>query len=311
MSRVLSFRTKKKGESFPPAHPSHHHDRPNAFAARILNAPAWAARAFLLRDVSLRAWGAMITDPVFYLFAIPAVILVGIGKGGFSGVGLLSVPLMALVVPPLQAASIMLPILMVQDVVGVWAFRKDYCGRDLKYLFPSGIAGLALGYFFVRDVPNGVIIIIVGLIAAVFVIYQVTRRGASALTPKDAALGPATIWGTATGFTSFVANAGGPPFQVYMMPRLHSPRVYAGTSTIFFAVLNYIKFPAYIYLGQMTAENLLTSAVLSPLAIVSIASGVWLVRRVSADSFYRIVYALTFAVGLKLLWDGARELNLF
>jgi uncharacterized membrane protein YfcA len=252
----------------------------------------------------------MITDPFFYLFAIPAVILVGIGKGGFSGVGLLSVPVMALVVPPIQAASIMLPILMAQDVVGVWAFRRDYSSRDLKYLFPAGVAGLALGYFFVRDVPNGAIIIIVGLIATVFVIHQVTRRGASALQPKEAALGPASVWGMATGFTSFVANAGGPPFQVYMMPRRHAPRVYAGTSTIFFAVLNYLKFPAYIHLGQMTQENLLTSAVLTPLAIASISAGVWLVRRVSADSFYRLVYALTFLVGVKLLWDGARELGL-
>ncbi len=264
-----------------------------------------------MRGYRARARGEMITDPIFYLFAIPAVILVGIGKGGFSGVGLLSVPLMALVVPPLQAASIMLPILMAQDFVGVWAFRKDFSGRDLKYLFPAGLAGLALGYFLVRDVANGVIIIIVGLIATVFVIYQVTRRGPAVSQPKEAALGAATIWGVATGFTSFLANAGGPPFQVYMMPRLHSPRVYAGTSTIFFAVLNYIKFPAYIYIGQITAENLLTSAMLTPLAIVSIACGVWLVRRVSADSFYRIVYALTFAVGLKLLWDGARDLNLF
>jgi uncharacterized membrane protein YfcA len=253
----------------------------------------------------------MITDPVFYLFAIPAVILVGIGKGGFSGVGLLSVPLMALAVPPLQAASIMLPILMVQDIVGVWAFRKDYSLRDLKYLIPAGLVGLVLGYVFVRDVPNGVIIIMVGLIATVFVIHQVTRRGPAALQPKDAALGPGAIWGAATGFTSFVANAGGPPFQVYMMPRRLSPRVYAGTSTILFAVLNYLKFPGYVHLGQMTGENLLTSAVLAPLAIASISAGVWLVRRVSADKFYKIVYALTFAVGLKLVWDGARELGLF
>jgi len=61
----------------------------------------------------------------------------------------------------------------------------------------------------------------------------------------------------------------------------------------------------------MTAENLLTSAALMPLAILSISGGVWLVRRVAAESFYRLVYALTFAVGLKLLWDGARELNFF
>jgi uncharacterized protein len=253
----------------------------------------------------------MIADPVFYLFAIPAVILVGIGKGGFSGVGLLSVPLMALAVPPIQAASIMLPILMAQDLVGVWAFRKDYSGRDLKHLLPAGFLGIALGYFVVRDVPNALILIIVGLIATVFVIYQVSRRGPAAQQASAAALGPATIWGAAAGFTSFIANAGGPPFQVYMMPRRHSPRVYAGTATIFFAVLNYLKFPAYVHLGQMTSENLLTSAVLLPLAVASVSGGVWLVRRVSAERFYRIVYGLTLAVGLKLVWDGLREVNFF
>ena len=254
----------------------------------------------------------MITEPYFYLLAVPAVILVGIGKGGFAGVGLLSVPLMALAVPPMQAAAIMLPILMAQDLVGVWAFRRDFSMRDLKLLMPGGLLGLVAGYVFVREVPNGVILILVGLIATLFVAWQAARWGVgkgSAAT--DASVAPAAIWGTATGFTSFVANAGGPPFQVYMMPRRLPPREFAGTSTLFFAVMNYVKFPAYVQLGLATGENLLTSAVLLPLAIASISAGVWLVRRVPAESFYRIVYGLTLAVGLKLVWDGARELAIF
>lgn len=254
----------------------------------------------------------MITDPWFYVFAAPAVVLVGIGKGGFSGVGLLSVPLMALAAPPMQAAAIMLPILMAQDVVGVWAFRRDVSVRDLKLLLPGGVCGLLLGYLFVRDAPNGVILVLVGLIATVFVAWQAARwgvgKGAEASPPAP---GAATVWGAMTGFTSFVANAGGPPFQVYMLPRRLEPRVYAGTSTLFFAAMNYAKFPAYVQLGLVTGENLLTSIALFPLAIASISAGVWLVRRVPADSFYRIVYALTFAVGAKLVWDGGRELALF
>ena len=254
----------------------------------------------------------MITDSYFYLLAVPAVILVGIGKGGFAGVGLLSVPLMALAVPPMQAAAIMLPILMAQDLVGVWAFRRDFSVRDLKLLLPSGLLGLVAGYVFVREVPNGAILILVGLIATLFVGWQVARWGVGkGHVASDAAVAPAAIWGTATGFTSFVANAGGPPFQVYMMPRRLPPRVFAGTSTLLFAVLNYVKFPAYVQLGLATSENLLTSAVLLPLAIASISAGVWLVRRVPEESFYRIVYGLTLAVGLKLVWDGARELAIF
>ena len=71
----------------------------------------------------------MIAEPSFYAAAIPAVILMGLSKGGFAGLGLLALPLMALVASPVQAAAIMLPILLVQDVVTVWAFRRTWSGR--------------------------------------------------------------------------------------------------------------------------------------------------------------------------------------
>ena len=66
----------------------------------------------------------IITDPLFYLLAIPAIVALGIGKGGFAGVGMISTPLLALVMPPLQAAAILLPILLCQDVISVWVYRR-------------------------------------------------------------------------------------------------------------------------------------------------------------------------------------------
>jgi uncharacterized membrane protein YfcA len=77
---------------------------------------------------------------------------------------------------------------------------------------------------------------------------------------------------------------------------------------MFFTAVNYLKFPAFFQLGQMNAGNLLTSAALFPLAILSVSAGIFLVRRVSAQRFYPIVLGLTFAVGLKLVYDGGREL---
>lgn len=253
----------------------------------------------------------MITDWHFYAAAIPAVILLGLGKGGFSGVALLSMPLMALVVPPVQAAAFILPILMVQDVVGVWAFRREYSAINLKYLFPGGLVGLACGWAFARVTHDGAILVIVGLISTLFVVYQLTRRGAANREPQPPHRGKATLWGTICGFTSFIANAGGPPFQVYMLPQKLSPRIYAGTTTIFFAVFNYLKFPAFVQLGAVSPGALATSAAMFPLAILSVSGGVWLVRRVPAESFYKIIYTLTFCVGLKLIWDGARRLGWF
>jgi len=252
----------------------------------------------------------MITDPLFYAFAVPAVFLMGIGKGGFSGVALLAVPLMAFVVPPLQAAAIALPILMAQDVVSVWAFRREFSARNLKLLLPGGLLGLFFGYLLAREVSGAAILLILGVTATLFVAQRAFRgRGETAAT-QPAAL-PAALWGSFSGFTSFIAHAGFPPLQVYLMPQKLAPSVYAGTATIYFAILNYIKFPIYLHLGQINTENLATSAVLAPLAVASTAAGVWLVRRVPIGPFYAIVYALTLVLGLKLMWDGARGLGLF
>ena len=65
----------------------------------------------------------IITDPLFYAVAIPAVVFLGLSKGGFSGIGMVSTPLVALVMPPLEAAAILLPILLVQDAVSVFVYR--------------------------------------------------------------------------------------------------------------------------------------------------------------------------------------------
>ncbi|MDB5571317.1 MAG: hypothetical protein JWN93_2500 [Hyphomicrobiales bacterium] len=253
----------------------------------------------------------MISDANFYALAIPAVVFLGLGKGGFSGVGLLAFPMLSLVVPPFQAAAIILPLLMVQDIVGVWAFRREYSLANLKLLAPGGLIGLGVGWALARHVSNGVILVLVGFISAAFVVYQVAGKGLGARAATGPAAGPATFWGTICGFTSFVANAGAPPFQVYMLPQKLPPRVYAGTSQIFFAVVNYLKFPAFLQLGQMNATTLTTSAALLPLAVASVSVGIWLVRRMPAERFYKVIYALTFVVGLKLTWDGLRQLGVF
>lgn len=251
----------------------------------------------------------MIADPYFYAVAIPAVMLMGLGKGGFAGIGILALPLLSLVIPPLQAIVIILPILMVQDIVSVWAFRKEYSIRSLRILFPGGAVGMIAGYFTAARVSNGGVLVLVGLISVVFVAHSVAKRSGQALVPKQATWGSGSFWAAVSGFTSFIANAGGPPFQVFMVPQRLQPAVYAGTGAIYFAVLNYIKFFAFMHLGQVSTPNLATSAVLFPLAIVATMAGVWLVRRVPLQPFYRIIYTLTFLVGLKLIWDGGRALG--
>ncbi|HEX5379188.1 MAG TPA: sulfite exporter TauE/SafE family protein [Phenylobacterium sp.] len=253
----------------------------------------------------------MITDLLFYLFAVPAVILLGLAKGGFAGIGVVAVPLMALAVSPVLAASITLPILIVQDVVSVWSFRKTWNGRILALMLPSAAVGIFGGYALAAYVKPAAVELAVGAISVAFAIQRLWVERASAPVREAAPEGVpwrGVLAGMAAGFTSQVSHAGGPPFQMYVLPKRLPRDVFIGTSSLFFAAVNWMKVPAYAALGQFTRQAMTTAAVLLPLAIASTYAGVWLVRRVPAQKFYRVIYLLLIAVGGKLAWDGAAGL---
>jgi uncharacterized membrane protein YfcA len=248
----------------------------------------------------------MITEPLFYVAATPAVILLGLSKGGFSGVGMLSLPLMALFISPVQAAAITLPILMVQDAVSVWAFRRSWSPRNLVLLLSGAIVGIVIGYFLAAQVSDAAVKLTVGAISVAFAVRRlILERGRTEVVPAPADVPRGLFWGLITGFTSMIAHAGGPPFQIYVLPQRLNREVFVGTGAILFGLINWLKVPPYYALGQFTYENLATSFVLFPLAIASTWAGVVLVRRVPAERFYTLIYVLLIAVGLKLAYDGA------
>jgi uncharacterized protein len=250
----------------------------------------------------------MSLDWPFYFVAIPAVILVGLSKGGFSGLSTLAMPLLSLELSPVRAAAILLPILIVQDWISVWAFRRDFEPRNLLILIPASLIGIGVGWLLAAHVGEAVVRLAVGLISIGFVAYMILRSRGGEPAPSQGKVAPGIFWGALAGFTSFVSHAGAPPFQVYVMPQGLPPRVFAGTATMFFAAANLLKVPPYFALGQFSRENLTAAATLFPLAILATLAGVWLVRRVPADRFYNLVYALTFLIGLWLVRDGLHEL---
>jgi uncharacterized membrane protein YfcA len=248
----------------------------------------------------------VIQDPVFYLLAVPAVVLLGFSKGGLAGVGSLALPLMVLVIDPVQAAAIMLPILIAQDTVGVWAFRRHLSWYVLGWTLPGATLGILIGYLFAASVPSAAVMALVGVISIAFGAYRLwlSRRG----MPKADASSPGwvgSLFGVASGFTSQIAHAGAPPFQLWVMPRGLERNVLVGTSAVYFAALNLIKVPAFAALGQFSEANLLTAAALLPVAIVSTFAGVWLVRRIDGERFYTIIYWLMILVGVILLFEAA------
>lgn len=247
----------------------------------------------------------LIQDPTFYMVAIPAVMLVGLSKGGFGGpLALAAVPLMALVISPVQAAAIMLPILIVSDAIALWGWRGQASWPTLKALLPGGILGVAVGWALAAKTSPDAVKLIVGGIAILFVARMATSAVMKTSTLRGESHVAGLFWGGLAGFTSFVAHAGSPPYQVYALRLGHAPAVYAATNTVFFAITNVLKLIPYFALGQFDASNLSTSAVLMPLAIAMTAAGIWLTRRISPAFFYPMMYVLVALVGAKLVYDG-------
>ncbi len=200
----------------------------------------------------------------FYLAAVPAVIVLGLSKGGFTGLSSLAMPMMSLVISPVRAAAIVLPVLIVQDWVSVWAFRRDFSPRNLLILIPSSLIGVAAGWLLAARVSEDAVRLAVGVISIAFVFYMLIRDRLGLAPVATPGVPGGLLWGSLAGFTSFISHAGSPPFQVYVMPQNLKPRVFAGTATMFFAAVNLIKLPPYFLLGQFSRDNLAVSAVPHP-----------------------------------------------
>jgi uncharacterized membrane protein YfcA len=245
----------------------------------------------------------MLTDPSFYVVAIVAVTLMGLSKGGFTGVGAMAMPLLALVISPVQAAAILLPVLIVQDVLGAWAFRKAWDRGTITLMLPFAALGVLSGYLLAAEVSTSAVLAALGAISIVFASYRLWASHAALMhVPRNAPALLGAALGVASGFTSQIAHAGQPPFQMWVLPKGLPPATVAGTSAIFFAVINWLKVPAYLALGQFTSVNLTAATLLMPVAIAATFVGVWMVRRVKAERFYTIIHVLMIAVGGQLVW---------
>lgn len=247
----------------------------------------------------------LITDPFFYLVAVPAVLLMGVSKSGFgAGFGSLAVPMIALAIPVPQAAAILMPLLLAMDLMGLAAFRKDVDRRLLRFMLPWAMLGIALGTLLFKLLDAQVVAGIVGASTLLFLAQRLLFPPRPDSPPPPRWVGALLL--TTSGFTSFIAHAGGPPVNAYAIPLKLPPVVFTGTMAFLFFFVNMAKWVPYGWLGLLNLGNLVTSAVLLPLAPLGVWFGIRIARRISAQLFYRFVLWGMFLTGCKLLWDAFR-----
>lgn len=245
----------------------------------------------------------MITDPLFYFFAVPAILIFGIAKGGFgNAIGVVAVPLMALAVSPLQAAAILLPILCVMDVFAIRKFWLQWDVTNIVIMLPAGCVGVLVGSLTFSYLNEGHVRLLIGLLALIFALNFWLKSAGSIQKEPDFIKG--TFWSVIGGFTSFGIHSGGPPVNIYLLPQKLHPKVFMGTCAMFFWITNYVKLIPYFILGQLDSQNLQTSLVLLPLAPIGVGFGYYLHTRVSTKKFYNIFNFFLIITGCKLTYDG-------
>jgi uncharacterized protein len=241
-----------------------------------------------------------------YALAALAAFLVGLSKGGLPAIGMLAVPLMSLAMAPLQATVLLLPIYVISDVMGVWLYRRDFSAPHLRILIPAGILGVLVGWLTASMVSDRAITLMIGLMGVAFCL-NVWLRDSSQQPARPLHRVKGWFWGTLAGFTSFISHAGAPPFQVYMLPQKLPKTAFAGTATLFFAVVNAAKILPYQNLRPYSADMLHSAALLIPFALAGAVAGAWLTRRMADRWFYRVVQMGLFAVSLKLVADAVHS----
>lgn len=244
----------------------------------------------------------------FWILAVIAATATGMSKGGLSAFSMLAVPILSLVISPITAAGLLLPVFLISDIFGVWAYRQEYRRDLVKIALVGTVLGCGLGWATASIVSESLVRLIIGVIGAAFAVKFIFRhRGVVA--PRPPTWGRGVFWTSIAGFTSFVSHAGAPPWQIWVMPMGLTKLAFAGTTTIVFAIMNVTKIVPYYMLGQFDPQNLTIAAKLLVPALIGVFIGYKITRRLPDTVFFSIVAWALLVISSKLIWDGFTGLS--
>jgi uncharacterized membrane protein YfcA len=244
-------------------------------------------------------------DPWAWAALGVAAVVIGISKTALPGGSILAIALFAAVLPARTSTAATLLLLMVGDVFALLAYRRHAHWPTLLRLAPAVVAGLLLGFAFLALTGDGVVRRAIGVILLLMIAVTLWRRWRQARAEQEAAARGgallAGVYGTLGGFTTMVANAGGPVMSMYFLATRTPVQVFLGTSAWFFAIINVIKVPFLAGIGLFTGPVLLTDAILAPLVVLGALLGLRVARRLDQRLFDRIVIVLTILGAVYLL----------
>lgn len=249
-------------------------------------------------------------DPWFLLVGWATVLVISLGKGAFGGgLAMLGVPLMSLVMTPVEAAILIAPLVALMDVFAVGAFGPSTWSKpDLAWLLPGLAVGIAIGAAVVALVDPALVGLIIAVVTLGFTAHYFLKGRAAAPGTRPVSRLLGVLAGAASGFTTFVAHSGGPPVALYLLRRGLGKTLFAGTNVAFFTVGNVLKLPPYLALGWDKPNVWLGALALTP----AVPLGVWLGKklhdRLEQKTLFFWCYAVLGLAAAKLMVDSIRGL---
>ena len=260
----------------------------------------------------------------FWFICFLSVFLVAIAKSGFGGaLGALSAPILFTILPVKIVLGILLPLYLITDLWAIWIWRGYCVLKVLKILAFYSILGQILGFFLFSFVDSlemslsiitikgdDILKIFIGIIALLSSLkYWSDYFWSKSNKPNK--LGKrnarkklnfrASIWGTISGFSSFISLTGGIPIQILMLPMQIHRFFFVGTLCWYFLIINIAKVPLFVNLEIITLKTLLISLVLIPIIPIGVILGKWLNKKMTQKLFYHFANIVLFFLGIRLI----------
>jgi uncharacterized membrane protein YfcA len=236
-----------------------------------------------------------------------AALLVGFSKTAVSGANTVSLAIFAAVLPARASTGVLLPILIVGDVLAVLTYRRHAHWPTLWKLFPAVAAGVIVGTVFLMWADDQIVRTSIGAILLLMAGVTIWRRRKAEAEEEPDSLATRTgrvkarSYGVLGGFTTMVANAGGPVMSMYLLSAGFRKLGFLGTSAFFFLIVNVSKVPFSVGLGLIDGNSLLLDAALAAFVVPGAFIGKWAVNRINQRLFERLVIAATVVGGAQLL----------
>jgi uncharacterized protein len=234
-------------------------------------------------------------DPIFVAVVIALLgFLIGVTKGGFNTVGALLTPVLSLVLPVSTAVGVLLPMLIVGDAFAVYAFWKEWDAPLVWRMLPMGVVGALIGTYLLTALSPNALRVALAIFVLLLVGYKLMSDRIRQLAYQPHRW-HAPVIGTITGVASGMFNNGGPPFNSYLLLQQLPPRRFIGTTALFFALLNLIKVPGFLYTGVLNVQLLLSLWWVFLFIPLGIWAARWLVTRINQQAFEWIIIVLLIA----------------